>query len=784
MKKIIPLLILISTFSIVLISGCVQQEGDGTGNGQNGDGNEAIMPADLTQITFLEDLAADPSWSPDGSRIIFLGMDKNTYEGGFYVINSDGTGVAKVGQWGYDHLFNPSWSPVSNKIIGHGTDNEYHPYALFLIDLDGDPAEQIQLTAQKAEMPSWSPDGTRIAYNVYSGDWSSSKYGYESSSIWIMDADGSGQTQLTTEEDGFCTAPSFSYDGSKIVYLKGFTSYMPEAKSAQQDPNEIWVMNSDGSDKHVIFAPGDGSTQNIRERAWNKNDEIIFSRFWYQQVTQIWVINSDSTNPRSILKPAETFNSDVVVYDDPVWDNSGTKVALTKVTSPAMPEESWQIATFSWENGTEDGKERDSSIPFFGIAEDFNKSNDIASLTSDDLRELGVKIVKIEMEPFIWNLIEPSQGEFDFTLIDNVVSEASDSGVSILPILWPYALWDQDGKEECKCAGGGPVPEIMPKYRCKPQDMEAYHYFLKEIVERYDGDDDFGSYPIAESLKNKIRQNPVIYWRIIDEPDVGDDVTVERLFEGTLEDYVDLLKNSYEAIKEACEECYVITAPPVGSIEDYYSQILSFGAGNYCDGYTIHGPIAELEAAAGTLDKHVFADAGSTDEVDMAKRAILLAANGFSSAWLSTAPSWGKYNAKRVDGDPEKEEEFFKQYLLFKDGSKTPLYYALKILITELEYFKSVEPFDAGTDGVAGFKFYFDDKAPVYAFFIGDPETHIVWPVGFESPRESEEETVSLDFEQFLVKDLYGNEEVKSQSFTLEWSNVYFVTEISNQGTD
>lgn len=436
------------------------------------------------------------------------------------------------------------------------------------------------------------------------------------------------------------------------------------------------------------------------------------------------------------------------------------------------------------ENGTENGKERDFSIPFFGIAEDFNKSNDIASLTSDDLKDLGVKIVKIEMGPFIWNLIESSHGKFDFTMTDKVVSEASDSGVSILPILWPYALWDQGDKEECKVAGGGPVPEIMPKYRCKPQDMEAYHYFLKEIVERYDGDDDFGSYPIDESLKNKIRQNPIIYWRIIDEPDVGDDVTVERLFEGTLEDYVDLLKNSYEAIKEACEECYVITAPPVESIGDYYSQLLSFGAENYCDIYTIHGPIEELEAVAGTLDKPVFADAGSIDEVDMARRAILLAANGFSSAMLTMAPDWAKYNIKNIGGDPEKEEEFFKGYLLYKNGSKTPLYYALKILITELEYFKSIEPFDAGTDGVAGFKFYFEDKAPVYAFFISDLQGYNVWPVGLGSPPGNEEETVFLDFEQFLVKDLYGNEEVKSQSFTLKKDNVYFVTEISNQGTD
>jgi hypothetical protein len=168
----------------------------------------------------------------------------------------------------------------------------------------------------------------------------------------------------------------------------------------------------------------------------------------------------------------------------------------------------------------------------------------------------------------------------------------------------------------------------------------------------------------------------------------------------------------------------------------------------------------------------------------MARRAILLAADGFSSVALTAVPDWTKYNIKNIGGDPEKEEEFFKGYLLFKDGSKTPMYYALQILVTELEYFKSVEPFDAGTDGVAGFKFYFEDKAPVYAFFIGDPQTYIIWPVGLESPLGNEEETVFLDFEEFLVKDIYGNEEIKSQSFTLKKDNVYLVTEISNQGTD
>ena len=287
----------------------------------------------VTQLTFLENLAADPSWSPNGSRLVFLGLEKNFMKGGLYIMNSDGTGVTKIaGQWGREHLFNPSWNPVNNKIVGHGIENN----GLFLIDLDGDQTKRIQLTAQKSEMPSWSPDGKKIAYNVYNEAKSFS-------SIWVMNADGSGKIRLTAEGDGFCTGPSFSYNGSKIVYLKGFTSYAPG--SGNRPPNEIWVMNSDGSNKHIIYAPGD-SSQVIRERAWNRNDKILFAKHKLARgFPQIWVINSDGTNPQSIIEPP--VGSPITIYDDPVWNNSGTKVAVTKVIGASG--ESWQVATFSWE---------------------------------------------------------------------------------------------------------------------------------------------------------------------------------------------------------------------------------------------------------------------------------------------------------------------------------------------------------------------------------------------------------------------------------------------------
>ncbi len=289
----------------------------------------------LTQLTFLENLAADPSWNPDGSKIVFLGLEKNHMKGGLYVINSDGTGLTPIGPWERDHLFNPSWSPVGNKVVAYG---ERENAGLFLVDLDEDWAKRIWLTAQKVEHASWSPDGKKIAYNVYNEDKSFS-------SIWVMDADGSGRIQLTTDEDDFCTGPSFSYNGSKIVYLKGFTTTMPGEKP-KEAINEIWVMNNDGSNKHMTYAPGDGM-QLIRERAWNKNNKIIFAKHQYQRAPQIWVINSDGTNPQCILDP-EKGGIPTAIYDDPVWNNSGTKVAVTKVIL-TVAGEPWQVATFFWE---------------------------------------------------------------------------------------------------------------------------------------------------------------------------------------------------------------------------------------------------------------------------------------------------------------------------------------------------------------------------------------------------------------------------------------------------
>jgi len=113
----------------------------------------------------------------------------------------------------------------------------------------------------------------------------------------------------------------------------------------EDKPNEIWVMDSDGSNKHMIYAPGD-STQLIFQRAWNKNNKILFMRTWYRvKPPQVWMINADGSDPKPVVAGSD-------VFGDPVWDNTGTKVAISRSSVQlAVPGDIW---IFSYEEPSEE----------------------------------------------------------------------------------------------------------------------------------------------------------------------------------------------------------------------------------------------------------------------------------------------------------------------------------------------------------------------------------------------------------------------------------------------
>jgi len=259
------------------------------------------------QITFLDDLIADPDWSFNGSQIVFCIKGKTPT---LNLINVDGSGLKEIGPG-----FDPSWSPIEDKIAYEMNGQ------IYTMNSNGGDITQLT-TGYSSVQPAWNPDGTKIAYTYY---------GTGKPSIWTMNADGSGKTQLTTSADGESALPSFSYDGSKIVYAKG-PVWNTSLERLPTATNEIWIMNLDGSNKHKIYASSD-SYQWIFQRAWNKNNEILFMKNPLQdrKIPEMFVISSDGTNPRRMVDPPkDSFGIPLSFYLDPVWDNSGTKVVAVR----------------------------------------------------------------------------------------------------------------------------------------------------------------------------------------------------------------------------------------------------------------------------------------------------------------------------------------------------------------------------------------------------------------------------------------------------------------------
>jgi len=215
------------------------------------------------QLTSAPGDDMDPVWSPDGTKIAFA-SDRDG-ELSIYVMDGDGSNITRVTSTPV--AFSPTWSPDGTKLAFEGLRpfQDANDSDIWIVNEDGTGLTNVtQSDESSEEYPAWSPDGSRIVFDANDG---------ADTEIFVMDADGSNRLQLTDNFDPFNGAaddlPAWSPDGSKIAFVSGRDAVFDPFTSAIS--TELYTMNADGSGQTRI-------TTNVfldNEPAWSPDGTSI-----------------------------------------------------------------------------------------------------------------------------------------------------------------------------------------------------------------------------------------------------------------------------------------------------------------------------------------------------------------------------------------------------------------------------------------------------------------------------------------------------------------------------
>jgi len=188
----------------------------------------------------------------------------------------------------------PSWSPDGSRIAFE------HNALIYSIASDG-TGLRIVAALGRSHFPTWHPNGTWITYDSNRGGWYT---------IWLSKEDGSEAHQLCTSWPAELREPNWASSGGNLTlfsYLQG----VPSTEIFSFDSTSCSatrLTNNDRSDTDPRYSP-DGRYIAFCSQGLN------------QWPPQIWVMNSDGTNAHQLTSAGGTW---------PTWSSDGSKIAYVR----------------------------------------------------------------------------------------------------------------------------------------------------------------------------------------------------------------------------------------------------------------------------------------------------------------------------------------------------------------------------------------------------------------------------------------------------------------------
>src|SRR3989344_3868053 len=271
------------------------------------------------------------------SRIAFESDRDGDFE--IYVMDPDGTNVVNLTNNAIHDRW-PTWSPDGTRIAfisGLGNSDVY------IMDANGKNQERVTTNSGDGKPPQWSPDGKKFAFVSYRSPGTGSD-------IHIIDMESKNVLRLT-DDAALDIEPRWSPDGSRIAFVserdgKAEIYTMDSAgkniarltNNADLDFSPRWspdgtkiTFESFRDGIHALYAMDANGMNQVRlaltrtdtDHQWSPDGKkIVFNSIWFQGAVPIPKIHAIDANGSNLTRLSE----DEYAESQPVWSADGENI--------------------------------------------------------------------------------------------------------------------------------------------------------------------------------------------------------------------------------------------------------------------------------------------------------------------------------------------------------------------------------------------------------------------------------------------------------------------------